>query len=442
MITDALKLLGGPAEIQGNVSEDLFRWPYVDRKIEEAVLDVLRKNKMSGSDITEKFEEEFAAWQRRKYAVAFSSGTMALQTAMYSVGLGAGDEIICPTKTYWASCASAYSLGVGVVFANVRRDTMCLDPDDLERCIGPRTKAIMVVHYCGYPADMDPICAIARKHGLKIIEDVSHAQGGRYKGRMLGTFGDVAAMSLMSLKSFSCGELGIYVTDDREVYERGLAYAHYNRNNDQWVRETEDLLPYHDLPLGGIKGRANQICTAIGRIRLRDYDERIAEIRRAMNHFLDLMEGTPGFHPIRVDESTGSNMAGWYCPQAMYAAEELGGLPLNKYLEAVEAETGFHGESGANFPLHTHPYFQTFDLYRIGKPTRILFTDRDVRELDKALAPSENIPCFSIPWFVKYLPEEIERYANGYKKVSAHWRDLLGEEGAADAGGHWYAPVR
>ena len=442
MITDALKLLGGPAEIGGNVPEELFRWPYVNEEIEQAVLDVLRKNKMSGSDITEKFEEEFAAWQQRKYAVAFSSGTMALQTAMYSVGLGAGDEIICPTKTYWASCASAYSLGVGVVFANVRRDTMCLDPDDLERCIGPRTKAIMVVHYCGYPADMDPICAIARKHGLKIIEDVSHAQGGRYRGRMLGTFGDVAAMSLMSLKSFSCGELGIFVTDDREIYERGLAYAHYNRNNDQWVRETEDLLPYHHLPLGGIKGRANQICTAIGRIRLRDYDERIAEIRRAMNYFLDLMEGTPGFHPVRVDESTGSNMAGWYCPQAMYAAEELGGLPLSRYLEAVEAETGFHSEIGANFPLHTHPYFQTFDLFHAGKPTRILFTDRDVRELDKALAPSETIPCFSIPWFVKYMPDEIERFANAYKKVSAHWQDLMDGRTGTDAGGHWYAPVK
>ena len=139
MITDKLKLLGGPAEIGGGVPEELFRWPYVNEEIENAVLDVLRKNKMSGSDITEKFEEEFAAWQQRKYAVAFSSGTMSLQAAMYAVGLGAGDEIICPTKTYWASCASAYSLGAGVVFANVRRDPMCLDPDDLERCLSPRT---------------------------------------------------------------------------------------------------------------------------------------------------------------------------------------------------------------------------------------------------------------------------------------------------------------
>ncbi len=438
-----LALLGGrPVMERFDLPEELFLWPILGQEDEDAVLDVLRRRRISGNEITQEFEKEFAAWNGRRHAVCAANGTMAIEAAYFAAGLKAGDEVICPTKTYWASCTSAAELGASVVFANVDRNTMCLDPADLERCIGPRTKAVMVVHYCGHPADMDPICEIVKKHGLKLIEDVSHAQGGRYKGRMLGTFGDVAAMSLMSLKSFSCGELGIYVTDSREIYERGLAYAHYNRNNDQWVRETEELLPYHHLPLGGIKGRANQICTAIGRIRLRDYDERIAEIRKAMNYFLDLMEGTPGFHPIRVDESTGSNMAGWYCPQAMYAAEELGGLPLNRYLEAVEAETGFHGEGGANFPLHTHPYFQTFDLYRTGKPTRILFTDRDVRELDKALAPSENIPCFSIPWFVKYLPEEIERYANGYKKVSAHWRDLVGEEGAADAGGHWYAPVK
>ena len=441
MIEDALKILGGPAEVQGDIPKELFAWPYVNEEIENAVLDVVRKNKMSGTDITEEFEKSFAAWQQRKLGVAYANGTLALQAAMFAVGLGAGDELICPTKTYWASCLSASQLGASVVFANVRRDDLCLDPEDLERCIGPRTKAVMVVHYCGHPADMDPIMEIARKHGLKVIEDVSHAQGGRYKGRMLGTFGDVAAMSLMSLKSFSCGELGMLVTDKREYYERAMAYSHYERNNEKYVYETKELLPYHNLPLGGMKGRVNQIATAIGLIRLRDYDERIAEIRKAMNYFLDLMEGTPGFRPIRVDESTGSTMAGWYCPQALYAAEELGGLPIGRYAEAVSAEIGIHLTTGANFPLHTHPYFHDIDLYHAGKPTRILFAERDVRELDKKLTASENIPCISIPWFVKYLPGEVEKYANGFKKVSAHYMDLLDGAENDGAGGHWYNAV-
>ena len=437
---EKLKRFGGTPAVNCPVPDEMFAWPYVDEEIENAVLDVVRKNKMSGIDITMEFEEKFAKWQHRKYGVCFPNGTMALQTAMFAIGLGAGDEIICPTKTYWASCTSAMALGATVVFANVCRDTLCLDPEDLERCIGPRTKAIMVVHYCGHPADMDPICEIAKKHNLKIIEDVSHAQGGMYKGKMLGTFGDVAAMSLMSLKSFSCGELGILVTDSREAYERSLAYAQYERNNPGYVTETESLLPYACIPLGGMKGRANQICTAIGLVRLRTYDEKIAEIRRAMNYFLDLMEGTPGFHPIRVDESTGSTMGGWYNPVALYATEELGGLPIKTYIEAVEEETGYHGWSGGNYPLHTHRLFQDYDLYHAGKPTRILFADRDVRDLDYALKASEDIPCLGIPWFKLYRPELIEMYANGYKKVSAHYRELLGENGG-EIGGMWYHSV-
>ncbi len=438
---DALVRFGGTPTVTGEIPKELFAWPYVDEEIENAVLKVVRENKMSGTDITLEFERKFAEWQQRKYAVAFPNGTMALQAAMFAVGLGAGDELICPTKTYWASCTSASALGATVVFANVEQSSMCIDPADLERCIGPRTKAIMVVHYCGHPADMDPICAVAKAYGLKIIEDVSHAQGGRYKGRMLGTFGDVAAMSLMSQKSFSCGELGALVTDSREAYERTIAYAHYERNNPTYVNETEELFPYYNIPLGGMKGRANQICTAIGLIRLRTYDERIKEIRRAMNYFLDLLEDTPGFHPIRVDESTGSTMAGWYCPQAMYAAEELGGLPLSVYLSAVKDETGFRGGSGANYPLHTHKLFQDYDLIHAGKPTRILFADRDVRDLDYALKASENIPCFAIPWFKNYLPEYIEMYANGYKKVAAHYRELLDGQGQSGVGGHWYNAV-
>lgn len=441
MASSVLALLGGTPAVQRQVPEDLFAWPYQSKEIDDAVLDVLHKNKMSGTDITEEFEKKFAAWQQREYGLCFNNGTLSLQAAMFAIGLGAGDEIICPTKTYWASCTSVYSLGATVVFANVDKNTLCLDPEDLERCIGPRTKAIMVVHYCGHPADMDPICAIAKKHGLKIIEDVSHAQGGLYKGKKLGTFGDVAAMSLMSLKSFSCGELGIMVCDKREYYERAIAYAHYERNVPEYVYETEDLVPYHYIPLGGIKGRANQICTAIGLIRLRDYDERIAEIRKAMNLFLDEMEGTPGFKAIRVNESEGSNMAGWYYPQALYAAEELGGLSIDRYLKAVEAETGFLGDSGANYPLHTHPLFRDLDLYKTGKPTRIAFTERDVRELDKACAASEKIPCFLIPNFRKYYPEWIHAFAEGYKKVSANWRDLVEENTDGCIGGQWFHAV-
>jgi hypothetical protein len=134
-------------------------------------------------------------------------------------------------------------------------------------------------------------------------------------------------------------------------------------------------------------------------------------------------------------------MAGWYCPQAMYAAEELGGLPIQRYAEAVSAEIGREVSCGANFALHTHRYFKDYDMIHAGKPTRLLFAERDVRKLDEQLKASENIPCISIPWFVKYMPEYIEQFANGYKKVSAHYRELLDGKTQGEVGGHWYASV-
>ena len=156
-----LAYFGGNPAIVRSQEEDkrLFGWPIITEEDEAAALDVIRNNKFSGTDITEKFQEEFAAWQGRKYALAFTNGTASILTSLYALGLGMGDEIICPTKTYWGTASVAANLGISVVFCNIN-EHLSIDPTDIERCITPRTKAIMVVHYCGYPADMDPIMAL------------------------------------------------------------------------------------------------------------------------------------------------------------------------------------------------------------------------------------------------------------------------------------------
>jgi perosamine synthetase len=213
-----LALFGGPKAIN-SPAEDLFTWPIITREDEEGVLAVLRRGGMSGTDVTIEFEKRFAEWQGTKYALGFNNGTSALHAAMFACKVGIGDEVICPSVTYWASIAQVYSLGATVAFADIDPVTLCLDPKDLERRISERTKVIMVVHYLAHPADMDPIMEIAKRYHLKVIEDVSHAQGGLYKGRKLGTIGDVGAMSLMSGKSLAIGEAGMLVTDDREIYE-------------------------------------------------------------------------------------------------------------------------------------------------------------------------------------------------------------------------------
>lgn len=435
---EKLAYLGGEKAPNVKAPSDIYTWPIITDEDKAAIMDVVERNAFSQTDITEAFEKEFAEWLGTKYCIAVCNGTMSLFAAMFGVGLGAGDEIICPTKTYWASCLSSQLLGASVVFANIDPDTMSIDPKDLERCLSPRTKAIMVVHYMAYPADMDSIMKFARKHNLKVIEDVSHAQGGLYKGRRLGTIGDVGAMSLMSGKSFAAGELGALVTNNTEIYERALAFSHYERNNLKHITETEYLKSFVGLPLSGLKGRVNQTCSAMARVQLKYYDERTAEIRRAMNYFYDKLEGLPGIHPIRVDESTGSNMAGWYVPSMIYRAEELGGLPVNVFCAAVQAEIGISVGAGGNFPLHTHNLFKEFDLTNIGKPTRIAFADRDVRETDAALVPSEKVMMIRAPWFKKLYPEYLDFVAAGYRRVALNAEQLLGSIAEKKKEGRWY----
>jgi len=427
-----LALFGGPKAVtyEGtglNDGSDMFKWPIVTKEDEEAVLEVLRRGGMSGTDVTKQFEADYCAWSGSKYALGFCNGTASLHAAMYGCGVGRGDEVICPSVTYWASCTAAYSLGATVVFADNDLDTLCLDPKKLESKITPKTKAIVVVHYMGHPADMDPIMEIAKKHGVKVIEDVSHAQGGLYKGRKLGTIGDVAGSSLMSGKSLAIGEAGILQTDNIEIYERAIALGSYERFSKDI--QTEYLKPLAGLPLGGYKHRMHQLSSAMGRVQLKYYDERCVEIRKAMNYFWDLLEGVPGVKAHRVDESTGSNMAGWYAAHGLYRPEELGGLSVTRFCEALRAE-GVPASPGCNAALHSHELFRTADVYGDGKPTRIANSDYDVREMDKDLVNAEatGAHTYSIPWFKHYWPEVIEQYANAFKKVAANYKELLAED--------------
>ncbi|MCK5811783.1 MAG: DegT/DnrJ/EryC1/StrS family aminotransferase [Clostridiales bacterium] len=420
-------------------SGDLFTWPITTEEDEKAVLDVLHNGSMSGTDITKQFEKEFASWIGLDNALGFSTGTAAIQSAMYGCKVGVGDEIICPTITYWASGLQAYTLGATVVFANVDKKTLCLDPSDIEHRISKRTKAIVCVHYLGHPCDMDAIMAIAKKHNIKVIEDVSHAHGALYNGQMVGTFGDVAAMSLMSGKSLAVGEAGILATNNVEIYERAMAFGHYSRYKAEDIK-TKDLKEAAGLPLGGYKYRMHQMSSAMGRVQLKYYDKRSAEIRKAMNYFWDLLEDVPGVVAHRVNEANGHTMGGWYAAKGIYDSSQLGGLSVTRFCEAVRAE-GVDCNPGANLALHTHALFQTTDVYGHGKPTRIANSDRDVRELDNSLEPSEEIGAmtYSVPWFKKFYPEKIEEYANAYKKVALNYKELLKDDkGNPEEIGGWH----
>jgi dTDP-4-amino-4,6-dideoxygalactose transaminase len=423
---EKLALFGGTKAVKQS-HEGLFKWPIITGEDEAAAVQVLRDGAMSGTDITRKFEREFADWLDMKYALAFNNGTNSLLGAFYGCGVGVGDEIICPSVTYWASALPAYSLGASVVFAEIDPVTLCLDPNDIEHRITEKTKAIVVVHYLGHPADMDPIMEIAKKHNIKVIEDVSHAQGGYYKGRRVGTIGDVGAMSLMAGKSFAIGEGGIFVTNDMEIYERAIALGHYERYNQEI--QTPYLQPHAGLPLGGYKFRMHQVSSAVGRVQLKYYDERIGEIDKAMNYFWDRLEGVPGLRAHRPAKDSGSTMGGWYATHGHYVPEELGGLSVTRFCEAVRAE-GVSIGPGCNLPLHLHSLQHDADVYGHGKPTIIANASRDLRQPKGSLPISEGIAArvYSIPWFKHFNTEQIDQYVEAFRKAALQYNDLLADD--------------
>jgi dTDP-4-amino-4,6-dideoxygalactose transaminase len=158
-----------------------------------------------------------------KHALLVSTGTVALIADLVGLGIGPGDEVIVPAFTWLASPGAVLHVGAIPVLAEVD-ESLTLDPDDFERKITPRVKAVMPVHMGGRPSDMDRICAIARRHGIKVLEDTCQAVGGSYKGRRLATIGDAGAFSFNQFKNIACGEGGAVITNDRRVYERALIY--------------------------------------------------------------------------------------------------------------------------------------------------------------------------------------------------------------------------
>ena len=437
MTQEQLALLGGEKSVTSEDSE-IFVWPIVTDRHEQAVLDVLRARQMSGNEITKEFEKKYASMLGRRYGLAYPNGTSAILGAMYGLGIGLGHEVICPCITYWASIVQAYNLGATPVFADVDPETICIDPADIEHRITPRTKAIVVVHYASMPAEMDAIMDIAGRHNLKILEDCSHAHGALYKGKEVGTFGDVAAFSLMTGKALAVGEAGIFFTDDRRVYERAILFGHYIRHDQITL---EELRPFVGLPCGGFKHRMHQVSSAFGLVQLELYPGQMAQIDKAMNYFCDLLEDTPGIRPMRPAKGTNTTKGGWYYPHFKYVTEELGGLSLSRFSKAIKAE-GSICNPGCNKPLHLHPLFTSMDVYGHGRPTRIAHLDESatIDQYVQELPVAESIVrrIFEIPWFKHCDPRIIEQHADAYKKVVKNHRALLSDDTGddADTGGY------
>jgi perosamine synthetase len=214
------------AQLQMTVSQ--FE-PCVGEEEIQEILDCVRTRWLTEGKKTEEFVERLKAYTGAKHLVLAPNGTLALFMAVVVAGLGPGDEVVVPDFTFVGTATSVVLAGATPVFADVDPDTFNLDPDSLRRAIGPRTKAIMPVHIYGQSADMDPILEVAREHNLKTIEDAAQGMGVRYKGRHVGTIGDLGCFSFFADKTVTTGEGGAILTDDDAMGQRLLYFRNQGR---------------------------------------------------------------------------------------------------------------------------------------------------------------------------------------------------------------------
>ncbi|MBQ3225477.1 MAG: DegT/DnrJ/EryC1/StrS family aminotransferase [Clostridia bacterium] len=236
----------------------------------------------------EKFDKEFSEVIGTEYSILVSSGTGALMSALAGLGIGPGDEVIVPGYTFMASASAVLAVGAIPVLAEIN-ETMTIDPKDIEKKISKYTKAIIPVHICGYPCDMDAICEIAKKHNLYIIEDACQADGGSYKGRRVGSIGDAGAFSFNHWKLLSAGEGGSVVTNNRKVYERALIY------HDGGAAFRPYSGDFTEPIFMGTQMRTNEVTAAIMRVQLKRMDGIIEDLRRVKATMMEKLSGNKLF---------------------------------------------------------------------------------------------------------------------------------------------------
>lgn len=235
---------------------------------EAAVLQVLKSKWLTMGEVTQAFEREFASYLDVRHAIAVSSCTAALHCACLAAGLKPGDEVILPSLTFVATANAVRYTGATPIFADVvSENDLNISPDAIEKCFSPRTRAILVVHYAGYPCDMPRIIAFAEQHGLFVIEDVAHAVGASLEGRFMGSWGDIGCFSFFSNKNMTTGEGGMVVTNEDALAEKIRLLRSHGMTSLTWDRHRGRAHSYDVVELG-YNYRIDEIRSAIGRVQL------------------------------------------------------------------------------------------------------------------------------------------------------------------------------
>lgn len=257
-----------------------------DKEEEQAVLDVLKSKWISTGPKTAEFEQLFSEMLQVKNSVALTNCTVSLHLAMKLIDVKEGDEVICPSLTFVATVNAIRYVNATPVFADIKSyQDLTLDPDDIERKITPKTKAIIVMHYAGFACDMDSIMAIADRYNLKVIEDACHGPLSEYKDSKLGTIGDIGCFSFFSNKNISTGEGGMLVTNNHDYAESAKLLRSHGMTSLSYERAKGHSTTYDVIDLG-YNYRIDDIRAAIGIVQLKKLKQDLEKRKNTRDEYI------------------------------------------------------------------------------------------------------------------------------------------------------------
>jgi perosamine synthetase len=338
--------------------------PYGRQSVDEAdiqaVVDVLRSDWLTTGPKVAEFEEAFAARAGAAHAVSFSSGTAALHAAAFAAGLKSGDEAITTPMTFAATANCVLYQGATPVFADVSRDTLNLNPEEVAKKISPKTRAILPVDYAGHPAELTPILEIARERGLIVIEDACHALGAEYAGRRVGGIADMTVFSFHPVKHITTGEGGMVTTNNPQFAETLRRFRNHGISSDARQRQSAGQWHY-EMVLLGFNYRLPDIVCALGIQQLKRLDANLARRREIAALYTAAFREIPGVIPPPVRPE--ANPA-WHLYPIRLDLEKLT-VDRAQIFRALRAEN--IGVNVHYIPVHYHPYYRDRFGYKGGE---------------------------------------------------------------------------
>ncbi len=337
-----LALLGGQKIREGKTFP---AWPLYGANEERALTRVLNSRVWGvGGTETDKFEKAFAQYHHCKYCVTMTNGSVTLRNALIACGIEAGSEVIVPPYTFLATGTSVIEANCVPIFADIDPDTYCIKPNKIKDAITSHTKAIIPVHLGGQSADMDEIMKIAKKHGLYVIEDSAHAHGAEYKGRRVGSIGDIGSFSFQSSKNLCSGEGGAIVSNNKDLADKCWSIHNCGRVKDGAWYQHEHL---------GSNYRLSQFQAAILNEQMKKLDGETEKRQKNAAYLDKTLSRVPGIIPlVRRAESTRHS---YHLYIFRYDKEKFDGISRKVFLEALNAE-GVPASAGYSTLVHRQPF--------------------------------------------------------------------------------------